>query len=219
MTCEKQTLLNSCRRSALQLQRYYAVLWYTSTTQLSCESRLHWELDYQCGMGPHIFYHDRWNSVPCDKPMSQHACMRRNVQTISKSWHLFHIRDQYIFTASTGIDLGVQQEACFTKQMYGHGMVWGRCVLRRMKLTYAGRTLSLILLLSGLAGLALAKQAYIFDELAWTKQSWTDMKLRFPIEGLLREEDFGSYEAISSKGTYSRSSLPQTLEEGQVQHR
>ena len=76
-----------------------------------------------------------------------------------------------------------------------------------------------MLLLSGLAGLALAKQAYIFDELAWTKQSWPDMKLRFPIEGLLREEDFGSYEAISSKGTYSKKSLPQALEEGQVQQR
>lgn len=88
-----------------------------------------------------------------------------------------------------------------------------------MEPTSAGRTLRLVLLFSGLAGLALAKQAYIFDELAWTKQSWPDMKLRFPIEGLLREEDFASYEAISSKGTYSKSSLPQALEEGQVQQR
>ena len=88
-----------------------------------------------------------------------------------------------------------------------------------MEPTPAGKTLRLGLLLSGLAGLALAKQTYIFDELAWTKQSWTDMKLRFPIEGLLREEDFGSYEAISSKGTYSKSSLSQALEEGQVQQR
>ena len=101
----------------------------------------------------------------------------------------------------------------------GHVMVWGRCRLRRMEPTPAGRTLRLVLLLIGLAGLALAKQAYIFDELAWTKQSWTDMKLRFPIEGLLKEEDFGSYEAISSKGAYSKSSLPQALEEGQVQQR
>ena len=101
----------------------------------------------------------------------------------------------------------------------GHGMARGIYRLRRMEPSTARRTLCLLLLVNGLAGLVLAKQAYIFDELAWTKQSWTDMKLRFPIEGLLREEDFGSYEAISSKGTYSKSSLPQTLEEGQVQQR
>ena len=88
-----------------------------------------------------------------------------------------------------------------------------------METTTAGRTLHLFLLTIGLAGLALAKQTYIFDELAWTKQSWSNMKLRFPIEGLLREEDFGFYEAISSKGTYSKSSLPQALEEGQSQQR
>ena len=102
----------------------------------------------------------------------------------------------------------------------GYGMVWGRYRQRRMKPKIAGRLLRWSLLLCGLTGLALAKQAYIFDELAWTKESWTDMKLRFPIEGLLREEDFGSYEAMSSKGTYSKRSLPQTLlEEGQSQQR
>ena len=36
---------------------------------------------------------------------------------------------------------------------------------------------------------------------------------------ILREEDFASYEAMSSKGTHSKSSLPQTLEEGKSQQR
>lgn len=71
-----------------------------------------------------------------------------------------------------------------------------------------------ILVLSLLAGLALAKHAYVFDELAWTKQSWSDMKLRFPIETVLDEEDFGSYERLSSKGTHSKASFQQALEEG-----
>ena len=78
----------------------------------------------------------------------------------------------------------------------------------------AQRTLRIALLLSLLIGLASAKQDYIFDELAWTKQSWSDLKLRFPIESVLREDDFGSYERLSSKGTHSRASLQESLEDG-----
>lgn len=70
------------------------------------------------------------------------------------------------------------------------------------------------MLISLLAGLAIAKHAYVFDELAWTKQSWSDMKLRFPVEAVVMEDDFGSYEHLSSRGTYSKASVQRALEEG-----
>ena len=76
-----------------------------------------------------------------------------------------------------------------------------------------------ILVISLLAGLAIAKHAYVFDELAWTKQSWSDMKLRFPIEAVLDEEEFGSYEHLSSQGTHSKASFKQALKEGMSQSR
>ena len=83
-----------------------------------------------------------------------------------------------------------------------------------MELRRDWRMLQILAVLSLLIGLAIAKHAYVFDELAWTKQSWPDMKLRFPIESVLKQEELGSYDHLSSKGTYSRSSLQQTLEEG-----
>ena len=83
-----------------------------------------------------------------------------------------------------------------------------------MELGIAWRMLWTIVLFSALAGLAIAKHAYVFDELAWTKQSWSDMKLRFPIETVLNDDEFGSYEHLSSKGTHSKASFQQALEEG-----
>ena len=74
-------------------------------------------------------------------------------------------------------------------------------------------------LISLLAGPAIAKHAYVFDELAWTKQSWSDMKLRFAIETVLDEDAFGSYDHLSSKGTHSKASFQQALEEGMSQSR
>ena len=83
-----------------------------------------------------------------------------------------------------------------------------------MELGTAWRVIWTIILTSLLAGLAIAKHAYVFDELAWTKRSWSDMKLRFPIEAVLKEEEFGSYEQLSSRGTHSRASYQQALGEG-----
>ena len=93
-------------------------------------------------------------------------------------------------------------------------IVNGMSTQRQMEHDTAWRMIWTIILLSLLAGLAVAKHAYVFDELAWTKQSWSDMKLRFPIETVLDEDEFGSYEHLSSKGTHSKASYQQALEEG-----
>jgi hypothetical protein len=55
---------------------------------------------------------------------------------------------------------------------------------------------------------------YVYDETAWTKQALDSLKLRFPLEKVVKEEDWDTYSLISSKGTYSKSDLHQVLEQG-----
>ena len=83
-----------------------------------------------------------------------------------------------------------------------------------MKQVVKWRALQTFVVLSVLIGLAIAKHTYMFDELAWTKKGWSDLKLRFPIENVLNEDDFGSYEHLSSQGSHSKTSLQRILEEG-----
>ena len=83
-----------------------------------------------------------------------------------------------------------------------------------MKQVVKWRPLPTFGVLSVFTGLAIAKHTYMFDELAWTKKGWSDLKLRFPIENLSNEDGFGSYEHLSSQGTHSKTSLQRILEEG-----
>lgn len=61
-------------------------------------------------------------------------------------------------------------------------------------------------------GIVSAKYLYIHDETVWTKQSWQALKLRFPLEKLLKPEDLQGFEAISSKGAFSQETLQEGLE-------
>lgn len=83
-----------------------------------------------------------------------------------------------------------------------------------MKQVSKRRLLHTVVVLSMFTGLAIAKHTHMFDELAWTKKGWSDLKLRFPIENVSNEDGFGSYEHLSSQGTHSKSSLQRILEEG-----
>ncbi len=66
-------------------------------------------------------------------------------------------------------------------------------------------------------GIVSAKYLYIHDETVWTKQSWQALKLRFPLEKLLKADDLQGFEAISSKGAYSQETLQEGLEASEGQ--
>lgn len=61
-------------------------------------------------------------------------------------------------------------------------------------------------------GLGSAKYLYIHDETVWTKQSWDALKLKFPLEKLLQEDELAGFESISSKGAFSVATLQEGLE-------
>lgn len=67
------------------------------------------------------------------------------------------------------------------------------------------------------ATVATAKYVYLHDETVWTKHTWDALKLRFPLEKLMQEDELEHYEMVSSKGTHSRDSLQQGLEESKLQ--
>ena len=60
---------------------------------------------------------------------------------------------------------------------------------------------------------AFAKYSYIHDETAWTKQSWESLKLRFPLEKVLQEQDWDGHSLISSRGTYRKEDLEQVAQD------
>ena len=61
------------------------------------------------------------------------------------------------------------------------------------------------------------KYVYYHDETVWTKQNWDSLKLRFPLEKMLREKDLQEYELISSSGTVSKENLLQAVDESKKQ--
>ena len=71
-----------------------------------------------------------------------------------------------------------------------------------------------ILLLCFVLHLVHAEHIYVHDETAWTKQALDSLKLRFPLENVLKEEDWDGHSLISSKGTHKKSDLQQVLQQG-----
>jgi hypothetical protein len=62
-----------------------------------------------------------------------------------------------------------------------------------------------------------ARYIYIHDETVWTKSSWDALKLTFPLEKLMQEEDLQIFELISNKGTFSKDALQRRREESRLQ--